>query len=69
VTAGKDIDEYTPAELQRLVRWVLSDGRLATDEEIITELTQELGFHRKGSRIVAALTDAIRAAKRGMPSG
>ena len=68
VAPGKDIDEYSPLELQRLVRWVLSDGRLPTDEEIITELTRELGFHRKGPRIVAALTDAIRAAKQGMNS-
>jgi hypothetical protein len=32
--------------------------------EIITELTRELGFHRKGSRIVEALSAAIRAATR-----
>jgi hypothetical protein len=69
VPPGEDIDEYSPRELQSLVRWVLSDGRLPTDDEIITELTRELGFHRKGSRIVAALSAAIRAAKQQASSG
>jgi very-short-patch-repair endonuclease len=69
VEAGKEIDEYSPLELQSLVTWVLSDGRLMTDDEIITELTHELGFHHKGSRIVAALSAAIRAAKGQAPSG
>jgi very-short-patch-repair endonuclease len=69
VPSGKEIDEYSPRELQSLVRWVLSDGRLPTDDEIIAELTRDLGFHRKGSRIVASLSAAIRAAKRQVSSG
>jgi very-short-patch-repair endonuclease len=63
VPPGLDIDDYSPSQLQSLVRWVLSDGRLPTDDEIITELTRELGFHRKGSRIVEALTAAIQRCK------
>jgi very-short-patch-repair endonuclease len=63
VPPGMDIDDYSPSQLQSLVRWVLSDGQLPTDDEIITELTHELGFHRKGPRIVAALSEAIRGAK------
>jgi very-short-patch-repair endonuclease len=63
VLPGMDIDDYSPSQLQSLVRWVLSDGQLPTDDEIITELTHELGFHRKGPRIVAALSEAIRGAK------
>jgi hypothetical protein len=35
----------------------------SADEEIISELTRELGFHRRGSRIVAALTVAIGEVK------
>jgi very-short-patch-repair endonuclease len=67
VQPGREIDDYSPRELQSLVRWVLSDGRLPTDDEIISELTHELGFHRRGPRIVAALTDAIRVAKQQVP--
>ena len=63
VWPGYPIDDYSDLELQSLVRWVLSDGRLPTDEEIIGELTRELGFKKKGARIVAALTAAIRAVK------
>jgi hypothetical protein len=44
VSPGRDIDEYSPRELQSLVRWVLSDGCLPTDDEIVTELTRDLGF-------------------------
>jgi very-short-patch-repair endonuclease len=69
IQPGRDIDEYSPRELQSLVRWVLSDGRLPTDDEIVSELTRELGFHRRGTRIVAALTAAIRAAKLEIPTG
>ena len=64
VPPGRSIDDYSSRELQSLVGWVLSDGRLPTDEEIISELVRELGFARRGTRIVAALTSAIAAAKR-----
>jgi hypothetical protein len=47
----------------------VSDGRLPTDEEIVTELIHELGFHRKGPRIVAALSDAIRGVKEQAGNG
>jgi very-short-patch-repair endonuclease len=69
VPPGKEIDDYSPRELQSLVRWILSDGRLPTDDEIVSELTRDLGFGHRGSRIVAALSDAIRVAKQGMPNG
>ena len=63
VEPGRPIERYSPEQLQSLVRWVLSDGRLATDEEIVAELTRDLGFARRGGKIVAALTDAIRAVR------
>jgi len=69
VQPGREIDDYSSRELQSLVRWVLSDGRLPTDDEIISELTHELGFSRRGQRIVAALADAIKVAKQQMPNG
>jgi very-short-patch-repair endonuclease len=60
---GRSIDDYSQQELRALVTWVLSDGRLPTDDEIVAELTRELGFQRKGSKIVAALMTAIRTVR------
>jgi very-short-patch-repair endonuclease len=68
VRPGRAIDDYSGLEIQSLVSWVLSDGRLSTDHEIISELSSELGFRRRGTRIVAALTDAIRAVKAMCPA-
>jgi hypothetical protein len=59
---GRPIDEYSPVELETLVSWVLSDGRLPTDEEIIEELTRELGFHgeaAKSSRLLARRSEPL----------
>ncbi|MGE0816170.1 MAG: AAA domain-containing protein [Vicinamibacterales bacterium] len=55
------IDEYLSSELRQLVRWVRSDGMLHTDQEIVAEVTRELGFRRRGAKIVAAIEAAIRA--------
>ena len=48
------IDQYTSSELVQLIQWVCSDGRLRTDEEIVTEMVAVLGFSRRGARIEAA---------------
>jgi very-short-patch-repair endonuclease len=57
----ENIDAYTLNELVRLIRWIKSDGRLRTDEEILTEAVQELGFKRRGIRIEEKLKKAIEA--------
>lgn len=62
IARGHPIDEYSQRELERVVRWIQSDRRLRTDDEIVNEVLQELGFHRRGSRIVEAIRDAIRTA-------
>jgi very-short-patch-repair endonuclease len=59
VPAGLSIDDYSSQSLQRLARWIASDGRLRTDDEMLTEMVRELGFARRGSKIVEALTRAI----------
>ena len=41
----------------------MSDTLLRTDDELLRELRQELGFRRGGSRINAALLEAIRLAR------
>lgn len=58
------IDDYTSSELDRLLAWVQSDGRLRTDEQLIDEMVAELGFSRRGRRIVAAIEKAVGRAKR-----
>jgi len=55
----ENIDEYELEELVRLIRWIKSDGRLRTDEEILIEAVQELGFKRRGARIEVKLRTAI----------
>lgn len=57
------IHEYSHGELVELVRWINSDGRLRTDEEIIEEMVDELGFGRRGRNIEAAIRRAIETAR------
>jgi very-short-patch-repair endonuclease len=60
---GLSIDQYSHQELAECVRWINSDGRLRTDDEIVTEVVRELQFARRGSRIVSAIRQAIRSAR------
>ena len=46
----------------QLVRHLRSDGVLRTRDEELTLLMRELGFTKRGSRIVAVLTAAQTAA-------
>jgi very-short-patch-repair endonuclease len=57
------IHEYSRRELVDLVRWIKSDGRLRTDEEVIEEMVDELGFGRRGRNIEAAIRRAIESAR------
>jgi hypothetical protein len=60
----QSIDQYTRAQLVQMIRWVESDGCLRTDEELVTEVIEALGFKRRGSRIVAAIQAALPYARR-----
>jgi hypothetical protein len=42
---------------------VKSDGLLRTEDELLDHVIFALGYSRRGKRIVAAITNAIRAAK------
>lgn len=67
VNPGRAITEYTLRELTALIRWIQSDGRLLTDEELIQEAAKELGFTRRGARIEASIRraiDVVRSAPR-----
>ena len=63
VRAGFPITEYSRRQLVALAEWVMSDTLLRTDDELMRELRQELGFKRGGSRINPALLEAITIAR------
>ena len=58
------IADYQHWHLVSLVRWIESDTLLRTDEDLIREIIDELGFKRSGKRITDALNIAIRDARR-----
>lgn len=63
VPAGWKIDEYWDHQLIELTQWIESDDLLRTEDELIAEVMDELGFQRRGARIVAAIRSAIRRAR------
>jgi very-short-patch-repair endonuclease len=62
IRPGQPIDTYDRTQLAQLVRWIASDTLLRTEDELIQEAVTVLGFRRRGSRIVAALRQAVRDA-------
>ena len=59
IRTGEPITAYSGGELDAIVAWIRSDRLLRTDDELLTETVRELGYRRKGSRIVAAVESAI----------
>jgi len=59
ISARNSIDEYSDTELQGLLGWVKSDGKLRTNDELVDEMFAALPFSRKGSRIDEALRRTI----------
>lgn len=57
------ISDYSRDELQKLVKWIRSDNQLRTDDEILDEAIEELGFDKRGSRIIAAIRKAIESCR------
>ena len=53
------IASYSDRELDQMVNWVKSGG-LLTDDQIVREVAEALGFERIGSRIEEAIRRAIR---------
>jgi very-short-patch-repair endonuclease len=62
VPEREKIADYSQQELVALICWIRSDGRLRTDEEIIDEMVDELGFGRRGARIEEAIRKALEQA-------
>ena len=59
VPQGMPIGVYSTRQIADLIKWIMSDGQLRTDEEIIDEAVKEMGFARRGKNIVAELTYVI----------
>lgn len=58
------IDDYDDRQLEAVVRWVVSDTLLRSREELLSEVMRELGFARRGRKIVARIGAAIDAVRR-----
>jgi very-short-patch-repair endonuclease len=59
IASGSPIDTYTTSELLAVVRWIVSDGLLRTDDELLRETARELGYARIGSKIDRTLRGVI----------
>jgi len=51
VAVRETIDQYSDRELRKLAEWIVSDGLLRTDEELIRDIFEALPFQRLGGRI------------------
>ena len=63
VTRGRPITGYSDGQLASLLRWIESDTLLRTEEQLLGEFMSELGFQRRGGRIVEAFHRALRRAR------
>lgn len=62
---GRPITEYTWREIDAVIKYILSDGLLRSDDEIIEEASKEIfGFAKTGSRIKKLLTESIDRVQR-----
>ncbi|HEV7950061.1 MAG TPA: AAA domain-containing protein, partial [Glaciihabitans sp.] len=58
VTVGAEIDDYSTPELMEMVRWVRSDDVVRSSDDEITVVMRELGFERRGPKILRRIMDA-----------
>lgn len=59
IPTRESIGDYSALELQNLLRWVKSDGKLRTNDELADEMFEALPFSRRGSKIDAAIRRTI----------
>ncbi|MDI2127204.1 AAA domain-containing protein [Yinghuangia seranimata] len=61
---GQAITAYPRRDLVDLVRWIESDTLLRTEDEVVRQASEFLGYRRLGGRIRDVLGDAVREARR-----
>ncbi|MEK9509015.1 AAA domain-containing protein [Gemmatimonadota bacterium Y43] len=59
LTPGKSIQEYSESQLRKLAEWIRSDGKLRPKEELVEAMFHELGFGRRGGRIMRTLRSVV----------
>ena len=59
IPSRESIEQYSHSELGLLVTWIMSDSLLRTDDHILEEMIETLGFERRGVRIVERIREAI----------
>ncbi|WP_447973689.1 hypothetical protein [Nitrospira sp. Kam-Ns4a] len=69
VPVRETIDQYSDRELRQIAEWVISDGLLRTDEELIREIFETLPFERLVSRIKERLKGVVKDLRRGTGRG
>jgi very-short-patch-repair endonuclease len=60
---GQPITEYSDRQLASVIRWIESDTLLRTEDELLTAFVSELGYRRRGTRIVEAFQRALAIAR------
>ncbi|MCP3975053.1 MAG: hypothetical protein GY720_11240, partial [bacterium] len=60
---GAGILDYSRSDLVRLIYWIQSDGISRTDDQLMVEAMNVLGFRESNHRITRALTGAIEQAR------
>src|SRR4029077_8353874 len=61
VTADRGtIDADSDWEISRIVQWIKSDSRLRSEDELLAAVMDDLGFERRGAKIVERITGVIR---------
>jgi very-short-patch-repair endonuclease len=58
----RSINEVSDRTLRDLFAWIASDGRLRTNDDMIGEMIRELGFTRRGARIIDRITSVLNLA-------
>jgi very-short-patch-repair endonuclease len=54
------VNDIAASNIQRLLVWIESDGKLRTDDELFEEIFRELGFRRRTERITTRLRTAVQ---------
>lgn len=60
MTAGRGIDAYSDWEISRIAQWIKSDGLLRSEDDLLAAVMDDLGFERRGAKIVERITGVIR---------
>jgi hypothetical protein len=47
----------------QVVRWIETDDLVRTEDDLLLDTMAELGFQKRGTKIVAAIRAAIRQAR------